>query len=240
MPDEKTFKEGEVEPGANDPSKDGAELPEEYKGKSSAELVAELQAAKEENAANTQRFGELQDEVLKLAKSRTEPVTTSGGGGEGEIDFFTKPKEAAEALFEEKMRPYKQAYMSSQDIRQMQDVMKLPYAEKYQKEIQAVLAKTDPNVRMVEGTAKAAYHYVLGQHVEDIAKDKSEQKGREPEFVETRTAGGRRSTAKPTLSDDERKIAEAGGQSEETFIAWRDNPDEMVEKTLNPPKEKTS
>lgn len=225
------FEPGELDKGGKPDDKD-AVLPDEYKGKTPAELVALIQQQKTEQVASNTRFDDLSKQVMELAKDRVPPASGETVTPPAKTDFYTEPEKAAEELFERKIAPMKQAFLNNEEIRQMQEVLQLPFASDFQKEIQQVMASSSPEAKVQPGFAKAAYHYVMGVKREEVKKLEAKKKENEPEFVETRSTGTARRTEEPTLSDAERRVAEGLGMPADKYTDWRDKPDEKVAELL--------
>lgn len=223
----KLFDDKELEPKPN-----ADELPAEYAGKTPAELVQVIQAQKESQDAQEKRLNDLNTQVMDIARTKAAPAPVVQQTQDEPVDFYTKPQEAAEALFDKKMAPYKQAFLNNEEVRQMQELTKLPFYDDYKDQITNVMKSSHPDARAQAGFAKAAYDYVIGRNVDEVTEKKAKAKERTPEFTETKGSAAPASASEPELSDLEKRVAEGQGIPVDKYIGWRDKPDEMVAERL--------
>jgi len=173
-------------------------------------------------------------ETLKPA----EPA--KGESGERKtVSFYEKPEEAANALFEAKMAPMRDAYVANERARQLSEIASFPMPkgkeDEYRKEVEAVIASAPPLVQTHPGFAKEAYNLVRGRHFDEFKKIEIAETPK-PEFTETTTAGAPSPKKSETLSSAEREAANGMGLSEEEYKKWRDNPEAMAAAALAPKK----
>jgi hypothetical protein len=190
-------------------------------------------------AAQEQKFTGM---FTRLVETLTPPKGPQPKGEEDErkpVNFYEKPEEAANALFEQKMAPMRDMYVANEKARQMAEIAALPLPkgkeEEYRKEIEAVIASAPPLVQAHPGFAKEAYNLVRGRHFEEFKKIEVVEKPA-PEFTETVTAGAPASRKSEALSATEREAANGMGISEEEYKQWRDNPDKMAAAAMAPQK----
>jgi hypothetical protein len=216
---EKLFNDKEVE---GDQKTKEEELPEEFKGKSPKELADEILKSREQVKGVTERLDTISETVKGLKATREEPKKTVQ---DEKPDFFTEPEKAAAALFEEKMRPLQDRYMSDAAVAQMNKLHSMPYYEPLKEEIGALIAATPEEARSQPGFAEAIHAMAAGQHIDKVKKYDVEKAKKTAEFTETKTSGGVRDQSKePELDALEAEVAEGQGLTPENYALWRDNP----------------
>lgn len=182
--------------------------------------------------------------LTRLAETLTSKPSASTGGNEGErgkvVSFYEKPEEAANALFDAKMAPMRDAYVAGEKARQIAEVAALPHAGEYLDEVKKVIESAPPLAQIQPGFAREAYNLVIGRHRDEVfAKMKeaeAKKKSAEPEFTETVSAGAPPSRKSETLSATEREAANGMGLTDDEYKKWRDDPDAMAKAAMTPQK----
>jgi hypothetical protein len=203
-------------------------IPEEYKGKSTQELVQLIEEGKKTQAASTQRLQDVTEQVLENQKreqaAKDEAARAEAARGTEEASFYTDPEKAASDLFDKKMAPLKQTFLNQQQVTQLGEVGKLEFFDHFKDKIQAIVNATAPEVRAQPGFLKSVYDLVVGQNYEEAKTLQLEKKKKEPEFTESTGSGHAPSTKKVTLTPEEEEVAEGLGMTAEKYIAWKSDP----------------
>jgi hypothetical protein len=98
--------------------------------------------------------------------------------------------------------------------------------DKYGKEIDEFMGQFKPEIRAQSSAYEAAVRWVRTKHIDDELKERlqHEKEKEKVAFMEGASGGASGSKPKkPTLSDDEKRIAKKLGVSEEDYMRYRDS-----------------
>jgi hypothetical protein len=99
---------------------------------------------------------------------------------------------------------------------------KMPYFERFQKEINVFLDAYPPDLRVNSKAIKAAYDTVVGSHLDEIAEERIQQHVRQASAPAVKPSGNQRSAARnqedvPEAEDLAPGALSGVGRSEEEF-----------------------
>lgn len=227
-----------VDPGKktddNDKVKDPNEgVPDQFKPMSKAEMAGVIQKQEEGLTSLTGRFNNLAtqfNEVLSTKDKKGEDDK-----GTNKPDWEAAPEAAAHALFDAKMKPYADAFMTKAETDNLTSIEKLPYYDAFKTQIDEVMGKSSAQAKAVPGYARSAYNMIVGANLEkvkEIDAKRIENKAEHTETVSSGGAGGKPVSPEESLSDEQKHVADGQGIPYAKYAAWLKDPVKMREAAL--------
>lgn len=202
---------------------DGEGIPEQFKGKPVKEVVDQLLSTSVEleklKAEIAQKDALLQETLQKAAPP---PKTEEELKREREKEFFTDPISFLEKHQAERLAPIVNQYFEDQ-AKLQREFARQRIGEKefrkFEKRIDELVQGVPVAQRARPETWDIAYTVALG---EEVRKTMAEKAIKEGYYVETEAGAPKETEKKPTLTDEERKVAARFGMSEEDYIKWKE------------------